>query len=104
MFSLNEHGNSVLIFIRGFVAYFYAEAPDKLDLSPRNLENVIKELNIRAKKIRTVGEDGIAVRKIEVVEKESIKEYKGKGYKKPKFLKIFTNLPTYVASLRSIFE
>lgn len=42
--------------------------------------------------------------KIEVVQKESVLHFKGKGDCKLNFLKIYTYVPGFVATLRGLFE
>jgi len=44
------------------------------------------------------------VKKIETIQGESIKYYKGPTYKQDTFLKIYVYIPTYVPAVRGIFE
>jgi len=44
------------------------------------------------------------VKKLELIQGESIKYYKGQTYKPETFLKIYVFLPSYVSVLREIFE
>jgi len=44
------------------------------------------------------------VKKLELIQGESIKHYKGPAYKQDTFLKIYVYTPSYVSALRGIFE
>jgi DNA polymerase delta subunit 1 len=104
MFGLTKEGNSILVHIFGFVSYFYIESPKDFKINNDNLAKLKNELNERGKKNPTIkGRNSVV--KIEPVYKESLKFFKGYGdnNKKP-YLKIYTTQPSFVASLRTIFE
>ena len=86
VFAINKIGNSILLHISGFIPYFYIQCPMNMKINQTNIEELRKEINRRAVKTKCAE----SIVKIEVVEKESIKEFKGVNFPKLKFLKIYT--------------
>jgi DNA polymerase delta subunit 1 len=100
VFSINKIGNSVLLHISGFIPYFYVQSPMNMKITAGNLEELRQEINRRATQTKVAE----SVVKIEVCERESIREFKGVNFPKLKFLKIYTAQPSHVGTLRGLFE
>ncbi len=74
MFCLTKEGNSVLLHISGFLSYFYADLPPGVVPNEGSIQQLQQRLNELGKNRQNGSE---CVSHIEVVERESIKEYKG---------------------------
>ena len=83
--------NSVLVHVKGFVAYFYIDA-----IEGANSEEFMKWLNQR------IGGEEVVIR-IEEVKKESVRNYKGQNGIST-FWRLYTKQPSFVAKLRTFFD
>jgi DNA polymerase delta subunit 1 len=100
MFGVNMDGNSVCVFVHGFVPYFYVEAPTPT-FSPDDCNNLAETLNV-ALAGRDKSRNSKSVLKVEIVQKQTILYYQPQ--KSRPFLKISVALPNLVASSKSVIE
>ena len=114
MFGVNEHGNSVAVYIHGFTPYGYFALPPEYefegagtDQERSNLEKIREKLNQCLQQANTrgrkdTGDDGhlcLAVRYIS--DQKSIMGFKTTH---TKFLKVYVAMPTMVPTLKRLME
>jgi DNA polymerase delta subunit 1 len=94
VYGLTEEGCTVMAMIHGFRPYFYAELVSGFIPIEHNVALLATRL----------GEAIKAPVAVEVVQRESVRGYKGPLHKKTNFAKIFVPLPKYFAQLRKAIE
>ncbi|EGR29193.1 hypothetical protein IMG5_161090 [Ichthyophthirius multifiliis] len=103
LYGVTKDQNSIMIHVKGKDPYLYIQIPKNILVNEMLLENLKNELNKQSINMRSV-KSKYFIKKIEITEGESIKNFKGKDYEIETFLKIYTFLPAHVSTLRGIFE
>eukprot|EP00195_Chlamydomonas_chlamydogama_P002057 CAMPEP_0202920478 /NCGR_PEP_ID=MMETSP1392-20130828/76878_1 /ASSEMBLY_ACC=CAM_ASM_000868 /TAXON_ID=225041 /ORGANISM="Chlamydomonas chlamydogama, Strain SAG 11-48b" /LENGTH=1079 /DNA_ID=CAMNT_0049613975 /DNA_START=162 /DNA_END=3401 /DNA_ORIENTATION=+ len=98
MYGVSEAGNSVCVFVHGFLPYFYAEKPkhwshEDIDTFADQLSNRLAEKNKG---------NGAAVISVKVERRTSVWNYQPGGQRD--FLRISVGLPNLVTPARSLIE
>ncbi|KAJ1674834.1 DNA-directed DNA polymerase delta, partial [Spiromyces aspiralis] len=100
LYGITEQGNSVTCFVEGFYPYFYVPSPPGFDTA--RIEEVVRNINRAVEGAERSRGEANAVRRIDIVLKESIYGYHG-GVKS-KFWRIEVKYPYLISVVKGVLE